>query len=455
MEKKKTRATAIPYTPREWQLKATSALSRFTVLVLHRRAGKTVFDVIQSIGQVLSCKLKNPRGAYFGPTRAQTKDTAWDYYKMFLKPLKDKGLVIFNETDLSIKFLNGARINLYSYENLDNIRGIYLDHCVLDEFQLAPLETFDKIVRPMLSDRQGKAIITGTPNGKNQFFDFYERGLDQEYPNWSSVLMTYSDTQVILPEEIEELIKESSEEAFAQEYKCSFEAAIKGAYFGKNISKLKESERVGKFPYDPAYPVVTGWDIGFDGMVIWYCQKIGEEIRIIDIDYFENKDLPYCVNKVINKPYVYEYQLIPHDGKKRSILDKKKTAKGQLENFGLKVKVVPKGSFDDGIHATRNFIDSVVFSEKCDKKIRMGRAKISPLDSLSLYSAKVDDDAGVMQKNARHDRHSHIADGLRTLAVGLKNNKISGIKALQSRHRPSNMQKDLINNSWDPFSIYN
>lgn len=454
MEEEKLKVTRIPYEPREWQLKATTALSRFTVLVLHRRAGKTVFDVVQSIGQVLSCPLKNPRGAYFGPTRQQTKDTAWDYYKLFLKPLKDKGLVTFNETDLSIKFLNGARINLYSYENLDNIRGAYLDHAVLDEYQLAPLITFDKIVRPMLADRQGKAIITGTPNGRNQLYDFYERGLDPEFPNWSSILMTYKDTGVLLESEIEDLKQESSEEAFAQEFLCSFDAAIKGSYFGKNITRLKTSDRIRKDQYDPAYPVIAAWDIGFDGMVIWYCQKIGQEKRIIDVDYFEDKDLPYCANKVLNKPYVYAYQLIPHDSKKRSILDKKKTAKGQLETFGLKCKVVPRGSFDEGIHATRVLIDSCIFSDKCEKKIRMGRAHLSPIDSLSLYTARVDADDGVMQKNARHDRHSHLADGLRTLAVGLRNDSSSGIKELQNRHSPRSMQKDLVNNSWDPFSIY-
>ena len=238
----------IDYAPRKWQLEATTSLTRFTVLVLHRRAGKTVFDVIQSIGQVLSCKEKNPRGAYFGPTRAQTKDTAWDYYKMYLKPLAQKGFVVFNETDLSIKFKNGARINLYSYENLDNIRGLYLDHVVLDEFQLAPLETFDKIIRPMLSDRNGKAIITGTPAGKNQLYDFYKRGEDDEYEEWTGILKTWEDTDSLDRAEVLQIKKETSEEAFDQEYNCSFMAAIRGSYFGKNMSRLKSSgSLIGNF----------------------------------------------------------------------------------------------------------------------------------------------------------------------------------------------------------------
>jgi len=443
----------IDYTPRDWQAAVLPVLKRFTVLVLHRRAGKTVFDVIQSIGQVLACPLKNPRGAYFGPTRQQTKDTAWDYYKMFLKPLTDAGLVTFNESDLTIKFKNGARINLYSYENLDNIRGAYLDHVVLDEFQLAPPMGFDKVVRPMLSDRIGKAIITGTPDGKTEFFDFYEKGLDPDYPAWSSVLMKWDDTNAINLEEINDLKKDTSDEAFDQEYNCSFEAAVKGAYIGKNISKLKDSDRLREVLHDPAYPVVTGWDLGLDGMVIWYFQKVGDQERLIDVDYFINKDLPYCANKVLNKPYTYHCQYIPHDGTKRTIIDKKKTAKGLLESLGLRCKLVKRGSFDDAVHATRVFMDRIVVSTKCDKKIRVGKLKISPLDLLSLWRAKTEDSTDLMQKNAKHDFSSHIADGLRTLAVGIKNHNLDNMTALHNAHRPGNMQKELINTDWNPYTI--
>jgi hypothetical protein len=421
----------------------------------------TVFDVIQSIGNILAVdpkKGKPARGAYFGPTRQQTKDTAWDYYKEFLKPLTTKGLVTFNETDLSIKFKTGARINLYSYENLDNIRGKYLHHAVLDEFQLAPLDTFDKILRPMLADKgvKGSCIITGTPAGKNQFFDFYERGLseDPDFKDWYSLSRNVYETESIEADEIEDIKATSTEEAFMQEYMCSFDAAIRGAYFGKNMARLKQSDRIRPIHYDPAYPVVAAWDMGFDGTVIWYVQKIGEEIRIFDVDYFEDKDLIYCAGKVMNKPYAYECQMIPHDGKKRQYTDKRKSVRGQLQNMGLKVKLIKYDSFDNGIHATRQLIDRAIFSKKCDKKKRMGRTRISMLDSLSLYRAVVNEDAGVMQKNAKHDRHSHVADALRTLAMGLKDNKNVGtLRELQASHSPRAPQKKLIQSTWDPFRI--
>jgi len=187
--------------------------------------------------------------------------------------------------------------------------------------------------------------------------------------------------------------------------------------------------------------------------VIWYAQKIGEELRIIDCDIFEDKDIPHCARKVLMKPYVYQYQLLPHDAVKRMITDKRKTAKGQLETLGLKCKLAKRISLEDGIHATRNMIDRAVFSEKCDKKVRMGRTKISPLDSLSLYRAIYDEAKGVQQTTPFHDRHSHVGDALRTLAVGLKNTNLTGIKAQLRRHTPARPNTQITQSEWNPFTI--
>ena len=59
-----------------------------------------------------------------------------------------------------------------------------------------------------------------------------------------------------------------------------------------------------------------------------------------------------------------------------------------------------------------------------------------------------------LQKHAKHDRHSHIADALRTLATGLKDyTNIRTVRTLQKRNRPNNIEKNLIQNDWDPFNI--
>jgi hypothetical protein len=132
------------------------------------------------------------------------------------------------------------------------------------------------------------------------------------------------------------------------------------------------------------------------------------------------------------------------------ITDKRKTAKGQIESLGLKCKVAPRISLQDGIHATRNLIDRSIFSTKCEKKIKLGRTKTNPMDLLTLYRAEFDETRGVANTTPVHDRSSHVADALRTLAVGIKNSSIFEQRVVQN-NRVSRQNVPLVNNKWNPF----
>lgn len=445
-----SKSLKLPYTPRNWQLEVAKAAKRFTVLVCHRRGGKTVFNIMQNIGRILSCKKQRPQGAYIAPNYGMAKRIAWDYYKEFLEPMRKLDLVTFNETALRIDFKNGAKIFLLGAEDPDSIRGMYLDDVVLDEYADMPADFFEKVIRPLLSDRKGSCTITGTPKGREHFFEMYQRGSDESNVDWTSFLYTWKQTGAVDREEIEAAKRDMSEEAFAQEYECSFEAAIIGAYFGKNIAKLRTSGRIcDKSDHDPRYPVVSSWDIGFDGTVIWHCQKIDGSIRIIDCDIFVNKDIPQISQVMLNKPYTYECQLLPFDAGSRHVTDRSKTTKGMLQNMGLKCKIVPRIKRDDGIHAARNLIDRAMFSPKCDEPKKSGRQKISAVDSLSLYRAEWDLTSEVQKPIPVHDKHSHVADSFRTLAVGLKDYDMSTVNAL---HRRRNVKPtELVQNKWNPF----
>jgi len=116
----------IPYTPRKHQKYIHHNIDRhrWSVLVCHRRFGKTVCMINQLIKSALLSKLKNPRYAYIAPTFKQAKSIAWDYMKQFT--LKIPG-VRFNETELRVDLPNGSRITLLGSENCDGLRGIYLD----------------------------------------------------------------------------------------------------------------------------------------------------------------------------------------------------------------------------------------------------------------------------------------------------------------------------------------
>jgi len=148
----------IPYTARKHQkfLHSKMLEKRWSVLVCHRRFGKTVMMINHLLMTALQSKLKNPRFAYIAPTFKQAKSIAWDYIKQFSDKIPG---VRFNETELRVDLPNGSRITLLGSENCDGLRGIYLDGCVIDEYANVTERLFPEIIRPALSDRKATAYL--------------------------------------------------------------------------------------------------------------------------------------------------------------------------------------------------------------------------------------------------------------------------------------------------------
>jgi hypothetical protein len=412
----------IDYQPRNWQIEQHQGLKRFTTLVVHRRAGKTVFAVNELIKRAVTVAEKRPQVAYIAPSYSQAKKVSWEIFKQFA--LQIPGTKV-NESELRIDFPNGGRILVLGAENPDSLRGLYLDYAVLDEVADMPQNLWDAVIRPALSDRLGGALFIGTPKGRNFFHNLYLRGKsdDPDYNDWKSTLLTYEETGALDPNEIVAIKKDlkNTPEVFEQEYNCSFTAAIKGAYFGKHMSRAEDDGRVTKIVYDEDQPVVAGWDIGLDGTGIWYAQVIAQEVRIIDFDFFEEKDIREILNVVLNKPYMYEVQYLPHDAVKRQMTNRNKSIEGTIKKAGLRTKVVTRLPILDRISIARDFINKCIFSTKCNKSA--GKDVFVGLESLRQYRAKFDETKGLLQQEPLHDIHSHPADAFCYLAVGLKGQK--------------------------------
>jgi phage terminase large subunit len=121
----------IRYKPRDQFRPFHSRKQRWSALVCHRRAGKTVATLNDLIrGAVNECKHEG-RYAFIFPQRNQAKDTAWRYLRRYAEPLLAKPP---NESDLRVDLVNGSMIRLYGADNPDALRGPYLDGVVLDEF---------------------------------------------------------------------------------------------------------------------------------------------------------------------------------------------------------------------------------------------------------------------------------------------------------------------------------
>ena len=215
---------SLPYTPRPWQRECHLKRRRFTVLALHRRAGKTELAIMELIDKTVRCKAELGFFVYVAPFLKQAKAIAWMRLKQKLLPLRSVAAVEVNEADLSVTFAhNGATIRLFGGDNPDAMRGVRLDGCVIDEVAQIKPEVWNDIIQPALSDRKGWAMFIGTPSGINLFSELYYRA--NSLPDWVASRYTVYDTDALDKEEVTRLKRDMPETAFAREYLCDFAAA--------------------------------------------------------------------------------------------------------------------------------------------------------------------------------------------------------------------------------------
>lgn len=218
------RHIGLGYFPRDWQRECHRQRRRFTVLALHRRAGKTELAIMELLDCALQFKQDLGLFFYVAPYLKQAKAIAWARLKARVEPLRQFGAVDVNESELSVTIKsNGAVIRIFGADNPDAMRGVRLDGCVIDEVAQIKPEVWQDTLQPALSDRKGWALFIGTPQGVNLFSELYFRAA--QLPDWHSAKYTVYDTHSIDPDEVERLRRDMSEMSFAREYLCDFSAA--------------------------------------------------------------------------------------------------------------------------------------------------------------------------------------------------------------------------------------
>lgn len=375
---------------------------RWGVAVAHRRAGKTVACINDLLDGTLRCTKPDPRFAYIAPLYTQAKDVAWGYVKRY-------GLTIpgakENESELRLDLPGGRRMRLYGADNYDRLRGGYLDGVILDEYADMDPRAWSEVIRPMLADRQGWALFIGTPKGKNAFWDVWDRAGTE--PNWFRTMLKASETGLLPQDELDDARRVMTPEQYEQEFECSFDAAIIGAYYGKEMSAA--AERITRVPHDPAVEVETWWDLGIgDSTAVWFVQRVNSEIRFIDYIEASGEGLPFYAKALRERPYLYSRHVLPHDVEVRE-LGTGKSRKEMLAGLGMQnIVVAPKLPIDDGIQAVRMLLPRAWFdAEKCKQGI----------EALKQYRRDWDDKLKVFRSHPLHNWASHGADAARTGAV--------------------------------------
>jgi len=442
----------IPYKPRNWAKPFHAWLGRWSVLVLHRRAGKTTGVVNHHQRAALddgweTRRLRNlmpgltdgqlkdllnpPTGRHYGqimPTYKQAKLVVWDMLKFYARAIPG---VSFNEQELLVRYPNGHKLQLFGADNPDSLRGIRFAGLGFDEYSQHPPNSFGEVLSKSLADSLGYAIFTGTIKGKNHLWKMHDaaKGDPAWFALWQDVKQSLATEDDVATRMIEQSMIDDraliakglmTQAEYDQEWFLSPDAAIKGAWFGNEMAAALREGRITRVPYDPALPVDTDWDLGMDdSTTIWFSQSLrSREIRLIDYYEMNGEGLSHYVKVLRGQGgkhehragYLYGKHYPPHDIAVREL----GTGKSRLETagtLGLKFEDpanMPKLELADGINAARLLLARCWFDEtKCAHGI----------ECLRNYKKTWNEKLGQFTGVPVHDWASHGADGFRGLSV--------------------------------------
>jgi phage terminase large subunit len=434
----------VPYAPRVQFHPFHARSQRWAVLVCHRRAGKTVAAVNDVIARALHTYKTNARYAYIAPFHAQAKQVAWDYLLRYTQNIRR----YMNVSELMVELLNGNRIRLYGADNPDALRGIYLDGVVVDEPADMKMRIWTEVLLPALADRQGWAVFIGTPKGRNAFYKVYADAL-KEPAEWFTMLLKASESRILPQAELDRIrAKQADEDAYQQEFECNFDAAVKGAYFGKIINGM--GGRLQPNLYDPAYPVQAAFDLGMrDDTAVWVWQLMQKTVRFVHYTDGSGLSVPDWVDKLRalrhpsspDVPYTFSRVWLPHDAKARSLQTGRSIVE-QMITLGVRPHLVPSISLQNGIQAVRALLEQCyVDTSTCSEG----------LDLLRLYQRVYDTKSQSFAESPRHDYTSHAADGFRYAALVAHRSPSTVESSETVRQKPvvTPVEKRTLNSLWD------
>lgn len=398
----------LEYQPRPQFIPFHNRRERWASLNTHRRAGKTVALVNDVLYGALQCRQRKPQLAYIGPTFTQAKRIAWSYLKDFAEPYLSKTP---QESELKITLKNDASIYVLGADNADALRGMYLDGTVNDEYAMWRPMVFSQVIRPALSDRNGWSVFASTPRGKNLFHEVHIDAQKKQNPKeWFKLTLSADTSGIISSKELDDLRADMDPEEFAQEYLCSFDAALKGAIYAGETNRMFAEGRVKQNLYDPNLETHCVFDLGFTDatVIIWWqvCPRTQVK-RIVRCDCKSGTDIFEHIASIHSFPGEIGEVWLPHDARAKSL----QTGKSIVEQFlseGVKPRIVPNHKIRDGISAARRTFPAVEIDADNTAEL---------VEALKSYRREWNEDLMMFSDKPVHDWSSHYADAFRYFAI--------------------------------------
>lgn len=380
------------------------------VVCAHRRAGK---DAV--CWNIVLAKAMERKGLYLYalPTYTQARKVIWE-------GIGKSGLSLFdhvpkeliakkNDSEMKLELINGSLIRVVGADEYDRLVGTNPLGIVFSEYALMNPRAWD-FLRPILAENGGWCIWISTPRGHNAFYEVLQTAKEQK---WFWQVLTVDDTKAIGPEMIqEERASGMTEDLIQQEYYCSFEASIQGAYFSEQIKDMRSQGRIRELPFDKDILVETYWDLGMrDAMAVWFGQRRGDWLDLFDYEERTGEGLQFWASllekKAKERGFDYGTHYAPHDIVVREI----GTGKSRLEvadSLGLVFDVVPR---------VEDKMDSIQKARMIFPRVRIDSRLTYPIEALTQYHKKYDEERKVFASKPEHDWTSHCADAFQTLAA--------------------------------------
>ena len=228
--------------------------ARFKVVAAGRRFGKS-YASIAALAK--HARFPNKKCLYIAPSYRMGKQIIYDDLLTFLRDRR--WLKKVNVSELTFTLVNGSVIMIRSADNPDSIRGIGVDFVVIDEAADIPRldDTWKAVIRPTLSDREGHALIIGSPKGRNFFYDMYNT-VGTDWQSWQFTTLAGGN---VSEEEIEAAKKDLDDRTFRQEFLAEwidFQGLI---YYNFSDDNIKE------MPLPQQFVLEIGSDFNIDPMV--------------------------------------------------------------------------------------------------------------------------------------------------------------------------------------------
>tara|TARA_B100000287_G_scaffold216519_1_gene204302 strand:- start:4355 stop:5635 length:1281 start_codon:yes stop_codon:yes gene_type:complete len=375
---------------------------RFVCAAISRRQGKTYIANIlgQLVSLVPGCHILVMSPNY------NLSQISFDLQRQLLKHF-DLEVAKDNAKDRVIELTNGSTIRMGSVNQVDSTVGRSYDFIIFDEAALADGETaFNVALRPTLDKAESKALFISTPRGRNNWFSrFYQRGFNDEYPEWCSVHATWQDNPRATAEDIEEAKKTMSEAEFNQEYMADFnvfEGQIWKFDYENCVADLSEMEFRN-------CDVISGLDVGFkDPTAFLVIMFDGEKFYVVE-EYYEAEKTTEQHAEVIGE--IMERRLVDY-----CFIDSaaQQTRFDLAQNYDITTTNAKK-SVNDGIAHVSSLVENnrLIIDQRCLETLR------------SMDQYRWDPNPNLIREKPLHDSSSHMADALRYALYSFETNATS------------------------------